>query len=85
VMRAEDRLFRARLDLRRREIDRRALGSLVWSRAAMTHRVSAGIYAQAARLRLKGARFYPHPDVDRSGDGRPSGSERAVVRSGSSR
>ncbi len=27
----------------------------------MTHRVTAGIYAQAARLRLKGAPFFGHP------------------------
>ena len=27
----------------------------------MTHRVTAGIYAQAARLRLKGAPFFAHP------------------------
>ena len=62
VMRGRQRLFSARLTLRRHAADRRALGSLVWSVPAMTHRVSAGIYTQAARLRLKGAPFHPHPD-----------------------
>jgi DUF1365 family protein len=27
----------------------------------MTHRVTAGIYVHAARLRLKGAPFFSHP------------------------
>ena len=61
VLDGEDRVFGARMDLRRREVDRRTLGTLVWHSPAMTHRVSAGIYAQAARLRLKGAPFFSHP------------------------
>ena len=55
------RLFGATLSLRRRAIDRAALGRLLWNYPAMTHRVTAGIYAQAARLWLKGAPFFPHP------------------------
>ena len=57
----DQRLFAATLSLRRRAIDRSALGRLLWHYPAMTHRVSAGIYAQAARLRLKGAPFSSHP------------------------
>lgn len=61
VVRGDERLLAATLSLRRRALDRRALGSLVWAYPALTHRVSAGIYAQAARLRRKGAPFYRHP------------------------
>ena len=39
----------------------------------LTHRVSAGIYAQAARLRLRGAPFHRHP-----ADGRTSGAGRGA-------
>ena len=55
------RLFAATLFLRRRAIDRTALGRLLWNYPAMTHRVTASIYAQAARLRLKGSPFFSHP------------------------
>jgi len=61
VMRGEVRLFRATLSLRRRALDRRALGRPLWGHAFPTHRVSTGIYAQAARLGLRGAPFYRHP------------------------
>jgi uncharacterized protein len=55
------RLFAATLSLGRRAIDRAALGRLLWSYPAMTHRVTAGIYAQAARLWVKGSPFFSHP------------------------
>ena len=61
VLRGDQRLFTATLFLRRRPLDRAALGRLLWSYPAMTHRVTAGIYAHAARLRLKGAPFFTHP------------------------
>jgi uncharacterized protein len=61
VMRGDERLMGATLSLRRRALDRRALGRLLWAYPALTHRVSAGIYAQAARLRLRGAPFHRHP------------------------
>jgi DUF1365 family protein len=61
VLRAEEPLMSATLSLRRRLLDRRALGRLIWAHPAITHRVSVGIYAQAARLRLRGARFHAHP------------------------
>lgn len=61
VMRGDERLLGASLSLRRRALDRRALGRLLWAHPALTHRVSAGIYAQAARLLLRGAPFHTHP------------------------
>ena len=61
VLRDEQRLFAATLLLRRRSLDRAALGRLLWGYPAMTYRVTAGIYAHAARLRLKGAPFFAHP------------------------
>jgi len=65
AMRGGERLLGANLSLRRRALDRRALGRLLWSYPA--HKVSAGIYAQAARLRFKGARYYKHPSPCFSG------------------
>jgi hypothetical protein len=61
VRRGDELLFEASLSLRRRALDRRALGRLLWAHPALTHRISAGIYAQAARLRLRGAPFHAHP------------------------
>ena len=61
VVRGDERLLSATLSLRRRALDGRALGRVLWAYPALTHRVSAGIYAQAARLRLGGAPFFGHP------------------------
>jgi hypothetical protein len=61
VLRGVERLFSATLSLRRRALDRRALGQLLWHHPAATYRVSAGIYAQAARLAFRKAPFCPHP------------------------
>ncbi len=61
VLEADQRLFAATLFLRRCALDRAALGRLLWRYPAMTHRITAGIYSQAARLRLKGAPFFGHP------------------------
>jgi hypothetical protein len=61
VLRGVERLFSATLSLRRRAVDRQALAQLLWHHPALTHRISAGIYAQAARLRLRGAPFHVHP------------------------
>jgi DUF1365 family protein len=47
VMREEQRLFGATLSLRRRPLNRRELGRLLWDYPAMSQRVSAGIYGQA--------------------------------------
>ena len=47
--------------LRRRPISRAALGRVLWRYLLLTLRVSAGIYWQALRLKLKGAAFHRHP------------------------
>jgi DUF1365 family protein len=49
--------FDATLALRRRPLS----GWPVLRQPFMTARILAGIYAQAARLRLKGAPYHPHP------------------------
>ncbi len=53
--------FDATLSLRRRELSRPLMLGLLARRPAESLRVVARIYAQAARLKLKGARYYPHP------------------------
>jgi uncharacterized protein len=64
---APHRLLTASMQLQRRPLDRRALDRLLWYRPAMTTRVSAGIYARAARLAAHGTAFHPHPE-----EGRPA-------------
>jgi uncharacterized protein len=61
VLRGDRPLLAATLSLRRRPVDRAALSRLLWRYPVLTHRVTAGIYAHAARLRLKGAPFFSHP------------------------
>lgn len=56
------RTFDATLSLRRRELSRPLLLGLLARHPAISLQVVARIYAQAARLRLKGARYFPHPD-----------------------
>jgi DUF1365 family protein len=58
---ASPKTFDATLSLRRRELSRPLLLGLLARYPAMSLQVVAKIYAQAARLRLKGARYYPHP------------------------
>lgn len=59
---ADGRLvFDAHLALRRRPITRAALTRVLVRHPAMTLRVLSGIYAQALRLRLKGAPWHAHP------------------------
>ncbi len=56
-----ERVFDARLTLRRRPLDRAALTSLLLRPPAAQVTLSR-IYAQALRLKLKGAPYHPHPD-----------------------
>jgi uncharacterized protein len=58
---AGERVFDATLSLRRRALDRAALTRLLLRYPATTLRVSARIYGQAVRLKLKGAPYHPHP------------------------
>lgn len=55
-------VFDARLALRRRPLARSALLRTLARRPGMSLRVLAGIYAQALRLRLKGAPWHPRPE-----------------------
>ena len=54
-------VFDATMSLRRRELKRGTLDRLLMRYPAMTLRVLGSIYFEAARLRLKGARYHPHP------------------------
>jgi uncharacterized protein len=55
--------FDATLSLQRRELSRRTLTRLLARYPAMSLQVVAKIYMQALRLKLKGARYYPHPEA----------------------
>jgi DUF1365 family protein len=54
--------FDATLSLRRRELSQGLMASLPARYPAMSLQIVAKIYAQALRLRLKGARYFRHPD-----------------------
>lgn len=56
------KVFDATLSLRRRELSQGLMASLPVRYPAMSLQVIAKIYAQALRLRLKGARYFPHPE-----------------------
>ncbi len=58
----EGKAFDATLALRRRELSQRLMAGLLVRYPAMSLQVVAKIYAQAARLKLKGARYHPHPE-----------------------
>jgi DUF1365 family protein len=57
--------FDATLSLRRRELSRPLLAGLLARYPAMSLQVVAKIYAQSLRLKLKGARYFPHPERKR--------------------
>ncbi len=57
--------FDATLSLRRRELSAPLLGAMLARYPAMSAQVLFKIYAQTLRLRLKGARYFPHPDHKR--------------------
>jgi DUF1365 family protein len=63
--RESSKVFDATLSLRRRELSRRALAGLLARYPAMSLQVVAKIYAQSLRLKLKGARYHPHPQGSR--------------------
>jgi uncharacterized protein len=54
--------FDATLSLRRRELSRPLLAALLVRYPAMSLQVVAKIYSQSLRLKLKGARYFPHPE-----------------------
>ncbi len=59
---SEAKSFDATLSLHRRELSRPLLLGLLARYPANSLQTVAKIYAQAARLKLKGARYYPHPE-----------------------
>ena len=58
----DEKTFDATLSLRRRELSRPLMLGLLARYPAMSLQVVAKIYAQAARLKLKGAPYHPHPE-----------------------
>jgi DUF1365 family protein len=60
---ASGKSFDATLSLRRRPLSRRTLNGMLARYPAMSLQVVAKIYAQSLRLKLKGARYYPHPEA----------------------
>jgi uncharacterized protein len=55
--------FDATLSLQRRELTRATLTRLLARYPALSLQVVAKIYTQALRLKLKGARYHPHPEA----------------------
>ena len=68
--RGGDPFFDATLRLDRKELSSRALAGALTRNPFMTAKVTAMIYWQALRLRLKGASYHPHPASPESGSGR---------------
>lgn len=56
------RSFDATLSLRRRELSRPLLARMLVRYPVQSLQVVAKIYAQSLRLKLKGARYFPHPE-----------------------
>ncbi len=59
------KVFDATLSLRRRELSRPLLAKLLVRYPVTSLQAVGRIYAQALRLRLKGARYFPHPERKR--------------------
>jgi uncharacterized protein len=64
----DGKAFDATLSLRRRELSTATLTRLLVRYPAPSLQVAGRIYLQALRLRLKGARYHPHPDGRRPGN-----------------
>ncbi len=54
--------FDATLSMQRSELSRATLAKLLARYPAMSLQVVARIYAQTVRMKLKGARYFPHPE-----------------------
>lgn len=54
--------FDATLSLKRRELTRARMAALLARYPAISMRIVARIYGQTLRLKLKGARYFPHPE-----------------------
>ena len=62
---AAGKAFDATLSMRRRELSGPLLIRMLARYPAMSLQVVAKIYAQSLRLKLKGARYFPHPEGSR--------------------
>lgn len=58
----DDKAFDATLSLHRHELSRARLAGMLARYPAMSLQTVAKIYAQSLRLKLKGARYFPHPE-----------------------
>ncbi|HWI95118.1 MAG TPA: DUF1365 domain-containing protein [Solirubrobacterales bacterium] len=58
----EPKAFDATLSLQRNELSRARLAGMLARYPAMSLQTVAKIYAQSLRLKLKGARYFPHPE-----------------------
>jgi DUF1365 family protein len=58
----QPKAFDATLSLHRHELSRARLAGMLARYPAMSLQVVAKIYAQSLRLKLKGARYFPHPE-----------------------
>ncbi len=58
----EGKAFDATLSLRRHALSRARLAGMLARYPAMSLQTVAKIYAQSLRLKLKGARYFPHPE-----------------------
>jgi uncharacterized protein len=63
-----EKAFDATLSLHRRELSTATLTRMLVRYPASSLQVVARIYLQALRLRLKGARYFPHPNGHRPGN-----------------
>jgi DUF1365 family protein len=62
VARKAGKTFDATLSLRRHELSRARLAGMLARYPALSLQTVAKIYAQSLRLKLKGARYFPHPE-----------------------
>lgn len=58
----QGKAFDATLSLRRHELSRARLAGMMARYPAMSLQTVAKIYSQSLRLKLKGARYFPHPE-----------------------
>ena len=60
--RKQTKVFDATLSLHRREMTPRSLRAVLIRYPLITLRIVTRIYTHALRLKLRGARYFPHPD-----------------------
>ena len=73
------RVFDANLAMRRRELSPSLMTRVLLTYPPMSLAVPARIYANALRLKLKGARYHPHPPIRPASGGEASAHEPTLV------